>query len=124
MDLISPFEVGEQWQHVLKYGNRQYFKKKTIIYYQGTPGDGFYYVHSGLVKIVASTSAGKERMLNIVVPGQLIGVQAIDRQTHFTTAVTAKDSVLYHFPCDRFKESTLLRKRSFKKCVFFYLRSI
>ncbi|WP_442603638.1 Crp/Fnr family transcriptional regulator [Paenibacillus sp. KN14-4R] len=101
--MVNQFEMSEQWQRVLKYGNRQFFKKKTIIYHQGTSGDGFYFLYSGLVKIIASTSTGKERMLNIVVPGQLVGVQAIDQQTHFTTSITAKDSVLYHFSSARFK---------------------
>ncbi|MBP1965010.1 Crp/Fnr family transcriptional regulator [Paenibacillus aceris] len=102
--MVIPFELIDQWQQVLKYGNRQFFKKKSVIYRQGAAGDGFYFLHSGIVKIVASTSTGKERMLNIVVPGQLVGVHTIDRQTHFTTAITAKDSVLYHFSSERFKD--------------------
>ncbi|MGO4498871.1 Crp/Fnr family transcriptional regulator [Paenibacillus sp. 2RAB27] len=102
--MVSQFELMDQWKQVLKYGNRQFFKKKTVIYRQGTVGDGFYYLHSGIVKIAASGSTGKERMLNIVVPGQLVGVHAIDQQTHFTTAITAKDSVLYHFSSEQFKE--------------------
>ncbi|MCR8645751.1 Crp/Fnr family transcriptional regulator [Paenibacillus sp. N1-5-1-14] len=102
--MVSPFEISEKWQRILKYGNRRFFKKKTVIYRQGTIGDGFYYLHSGLVKIVTLTPSSKERMLNIVVPGQLIGVQAVDGQTHFTTSIVAKDAVVYHFSASQFQE--------------------
>ncbi|MFY0543882.1 Crp/Fnr family transcriptional regulator [Brevibacillus sp. H7] len=102
--MVSLFETDVKWETFLKYGTRQFCKGKTVIYNQGDMGEGFYYLHKGLVKIVTSTVKGKERLLNIVVPGQILGVQAMDRQTHFTTALAVKDSVLYHFSCEQFKE--------------------
>lgn len=102
--MVSPFETDVKWESFLKYGTRQFCKGKTVIYKQGTSGDGFYYLEKGLVKILTSTVKGKDRLINIVVPGQIVGVQAMDRQTHFTTAVAVKNSVLYHFSCDQFQE--------------------
>ncbi|MGG0240274.1 Crp/Fnr family transcriptional regulator [Bacillus rhizoplanae] len=92
------------WNEYLKFGTRQFFKEKTVVYEQGTIGDGFYYVHKGLVKVITSTTKESDRMLNIVVPGQLLGVQTMDRQVHFTTAITAKDSILYYFSYEKFQE--------------------
>lgn len=102
--MVSLFETDVKWESFLKYGTRQFFKGKSVIYHQGELGEGFYYLHKGLVKIVTSTVKGNDRVLNIVVPGQLAGIQAMDRQTHFTTAIAVKDSVLYHFSCEQFKE--------------------
>ena len=104
MFLVGPFELSRNWQTVLKHGTRQFLRKKTVIYQEGDAGDGFYYLHSGLVKIEALSSAGKDRLLNIVVPGQLVGIQSMDRETHFSTATTLRDSVLYYFSCKRFQE--------------------
>jgi len=102
--MVSLFETDLQWESFLHAGTRQFWKGKSIIYHQGERGDGFYYLHKGLVKIVASTLKGNERILNIVVPGQLLGVQSMDRQTHFTTAIAVKNSVLYHFSCEQFAD--------------------
>ncbi|RXT13473.1 Crp/Fnr family transcriptional regulator [Ammoniphilus sp. CFH 90114] len=102
--MATVFETVYNWEPYLKFGTRQFIKKKTEIYSQGSIGDGFYYLHKGLVRIVTSTAKGKERILNIVVPGQLLGVQSMDNRAHFTTAITVKDSVLYYFPCDPFKD--------------------
>ncbi|MEJ8546663.1 Crp/Fnr family transcriptional regulator [Brevibacillus borstelensis] len=102
--MVSPFETDVKWESFLKNGTRQFCKGKTIIYKQGTMGEGFYYLHKGLVKIISSTVKGNDRLLNIVVPGQIMGVQSMDRQTHFTTAVAVKNSVVYHFSCAQFQE--------------------
>ncbi|GED52351.1 Crp/Fnr family transcriptional regulator [Brevibacillus borstelensis] len=102
--MVSPFETDVKWESFLKYGTRQFCKGKTIIYKQGTMGEGFYYLHKGLVKIISTTAKGNDRLLNIVVPGQIMGVQSMDRHTHFTTAVAVKNSVVYHFSCAQFQE--------------------
>ncbi|UFJ41084.1 Crp/Fnr family transcriptional regulator [Brevibacillus humidisoli] len=107
--MVSPFETDVKWETFLNYGTRQFFKGKTVIYEQGTMGEGFYYLHKGLVKIVSSTVKGRERMLNIVVPGQILGVQSTDQQTHFTTAIAVKNTVVYHFSCEQFQEMLKVR---------------
>jgi CRP-like cAMP-binding protein len=101
-DVVSPFETDLKWEMFLKYGKRQFVKRKSVIYNQGSLGDGFYYLHKGLVKIVILTAKGNNRLINIVVPGQLLGIQMMDGQTHFTTAFAVKDSVVYHFSCEQF----------------------
>lgn len=102
------------WEDYLKFGTRQFFKRKQYIYKQWTNGDGFYFLHKGLVRIVTETVTGKERMLNIVIPNQLLGVQALDQRTHFTTAIAVKDSVVYHFSCEEFKKLLTVHPELFR----------
>ncbi|HZG81597.1 MAG TPA: Crp/Fnr family transcriptional regulator [Brevibacillus sp.] len=102
--MVIPYETDAKWESFLKYGTRQFWKRKTVIYKQGTMGEGFYYLHKGLVKIVSTTVKGNDRLLNIVVPGQILGIQSMDQQTHFTSAIAAKNSVVYHFSCCQFQE--------------------
>ncbi|MED3933036.1 Crp/Fnr family transcriptional regulator [Priestia megaterium] len=97
------FNHENNFKNYLMYGKRQYMKQKNVVYEQGDIGEGFYYLESGLIKVHTSTPLGKERVLNIVLPGQLLGVQSMDQQAHFTTATTVKDSVLYYFSYDDFK---------------------
>lgn len=102
--MVTVYEHVFNWDTYLKYGTRQFFKRKQCIYSQGTCGDGFYFLHKGLVRIVSVNATGKERMLNIVIPNQLLGVQSLDEKQHFTTAIAVKDSVVYHFSTEKFKE--------------------
>ncbi|WP_066365316.1 Crp/Fnr family transcriptional regulator [Neobacillus fumarioli] len=102
--MVTLYEHVFNWDAYLGFGSRQFFKRKQCIYAQGTIGDGFYFLHQGLVRIVSTNAAGKERMLNIVIPNQLLGVQSMDKKQHFTTAIAVTDSIVYHFPCDKFKE--------------------
>jgi CRP-like cAMP-binding protein len=98
------FDSDINWESCLNFGTRQFFKEKACIYQQGTTGDGFYYIQQGLIKVTTTTAIGKERLLNIGIPGQLLGVQAMDRQPHFTTATAVNDSILYFFSCEDFQK--------------------
>jgi CRP-like cAMP-binding protein len=102
------------WEPYFKFATRKFIKRKEIIYRQGDCGDGFYHLHKGLVRIVTSTATGKDRMLNIVVPNQLLGVQALDENIHFTTAIAVKDSVVYHFSNKDFKTLLTINPELFK----------
>ncbi|MGG1676067.1 Crp/Fnr family transcriptional regulator [Neobacillus sp. NRS-1170] len=106
--MATLYEHVFDWDSYLQFGTRQFFKRKEAIYSQGTCGDGFYFLKKGLVRIVSVNASGKERILNIVIPNQLLGVQSLDQRQHFTTAIAVKDSVVYHFPCETFK--TLLKE--------------
>ncbi|MFD1737419.1 Crp/Fnr family transcriptional regulator [Bacillus salitolerans] len=112
--MVTVYESTYNWESYLHYGKRQFTRRKEIIYSQGSTGEGFYYLHKGLVRIITETAAGKERTLNIVLPNQLLGVQVLDQKTHFTTAIAVKDSVLFHFSCLEFKNLITLHPEIFK----------
>ncbi|MCM2534679.1 Crp/Fnr family transcriptional regulator [Neobacillus pocheonensis] len=98
------FDNDIKWDNYLHFGTRQFFKEKAFIYKQGTLGDGFYYLQKGLIKVTTTTIVGNDRLLNIALPGQLLGVQAMDHKSHFTTATAVKDSILYFFSFERFEK--------------------
>lgn len=103
-EMVTLYEHVFNWEPYLQFGTRQFFKRKQTIYSQGTPGDGFYFLHKGLVRIVSVNATGKERILNIVIPNQLMGVQSFDQKEHFTTAIAVQDSIVYHFSNRKFKQ--------------------
>jgi CRP-like cAMP-binding protein len=98
------FNVDIKWEDYFDLGERRFYKEKSCIYQQGSMGDGFYYLQKGLVKVTTTTTAGNERLLNIAVPGQLLGIQALDRKPHFTSAAAVNDSILYFFSCEIFEK--------------------
>jgi CRP-like cAMP-binding protein len=95
------------WGPYSKFGERIFVKRNAIIYHQGTTGNGFYHLHKGLIKIITSSAKGGKRILDVEGPGHVFGEQAIDKQPYFSTAIAAKDSVLYYFSCERFHELIL-----------------
>jgi len=97
-------QENASWQSYLKYGERQFKKTKSVIYSQDEIGSGFYYLHSGLVKIVTLIPEGNQKILDIHGPGKLFGEQAIDQLPYFSTAIAAENSVLYFFSTEKFKE--------------------
>jgi CRP-like cAMP-binding protein len=50
---------------------------QQVLFTAGDPGDGFYLVDEGLLKVNVLSSAGSERILAILGPGDLVGELAI-----------------------------------------------
>jgi len=50
--------------------NREYKKNETV-FMEGEPGEGFHYIKSGKIKIVKSSTDGREHIINILGPGDV-----------------------------------------------------
>jgi len=81
-----------------------FVKRNTVIYKQGTTGDGVYLLVKGKIKISMKVFDGKERILEIQGNGQVLGEQSLDQDTYFSSAVALEDSVIYFFEYDKFQE--------------------
>ncbi|SDI27236.1 cAMP-binding domain of CRP or a regulatory subunit of cAMP-dependent protein kinases [Alteribacillus persepolensis] len=92
------------WDYLLKHGNRQFVKKKSMLYKQGEIGGGFYYVHKGLFKMLSFPSDNKSRIVAVTGSENIIGEQALDRQPYFCSAVAIEDSVVYYFSNDVYRD--------------------
>ena len=98
VNFTNDFIMENMQDSFLKYGKRIFKKRKTLIFNQGQAGEGVYYLHQGLVKIVTFSSNGNERILDIPKSGQFFGEQVMDHQFYFSSAYTIEDSVVYYFP--------------------------
>ena len=92
------------------------YRKGEFIFSEGDPGDGFYIIAEGQVKVFKSSSEGKEQILHIFGPGEPIGEVAVFAGIPFpaNAAVLVKTTLLF-FPRDAFtrliaKEPTLALK--------------
>lgn len=94
------FDNHSYWKDFSLYGERLFFKENSFVYKKGEIGKGIYYIEKGLVKATSINTKGEEILVNISLPQQLIGVQAMDQIVHFSSTETIKDSVLYFFPCE------------------------
>jgi len=101
---LEGYKMADGWHAYLYLAKRIYLKRNSVIYSQGDVGKGFYYLDSGMVKVVTSGAKGKKRVLDIVGSGHIFGEQAMDGQLYFSTAVAAVDSVIYFFSSEEFYE--------------------
>jgi CRP/FNR family cyclic AMP-dependent transcriptional regulator len=66
-----------------------HYKIDEIIYTQGDPCDGVFYIHSGKVKVVVLSEQGKEAVIAIPGPSAFFGEGCLAGQTQRLATVTA-----------------------------------
>lgn len=72
-----------------------FFKKGQLIYQEGSTPLGAYFVDKGKVKIRKTGSLGKEKIVKIVTPPELLSFSDLfSRRRYSTTAETLEDSYL------------------------------
>ena len=76
------FDNHSYWKDFSSYGERLFFKENSFVYKKGEIGKGIYYIEKGLVKATSINTKGEEILVNISLPQQLIGVQAMDQIVH------------------------------------------
>lgn len=78
-------------------------KKREIILMEGDECSGLYIVKTGRIKLVRSSSAGKEQIIKILNPGDLLGFEVFyDGKRYANTAVAMEDSELCYIATHAF----------------------
>jgi CRP-like cAMP-binding protein/rhodanese-related sulfurtransferase len=86
----------EQLAEIAKILKDKVVPKKTVIFKEGDPGDSFYIVHSGKVRVFLKGKDGVETELNRLGPGDSFGEIALLTDKERSTDVeTAEDSHLF-----------------------------
>jgi len=79
------------------------FKKGRMIFNEGEPGNGFYIVETGKVKIFKLSFEGKEQILHIYGPGKPFGEVPVFEGTKFpASAMAMVKSQIIFIPRDKF----------------------
>lgn len=68
------------------------YHKNQIIFFEGGAAQHIFAVRTGLVKLVKLLENGKDRIVRIVFPGEMFGLEALNEATYALAAVTLRDS--------------------------------
>lgn len=83
------------------------YKRGDVIFSAGNQPLGLYMIHRGQVKIVTTGLTGKEQIIRLHGPKDLIGYQALVSQENYnTTASVIEDGTLYFIDTKFFKDLT------------------
>lgn len=80
---------------VANLGRRRSFAAEETVFLRGAPGDGLCGIVSGRVKVVTESPDGQERLLNLLLPGEVFGeIALLDGGPRTATAVALEATEL------------------------------
>jgi CRP/FNR family cyclic AMP-dependent transcriptional regulator len=100
----------EDWALLSNYLDEISFKAKSRIFKESDPGDGFYWIRQGNVRISRSfipegQKKSQENLLTVLAPGNVFGEMAlIDQAPRSADATTETDVVLFFLSNDKYKK--------------------
>lgn len=79
----------------------RFYKRGEIIYHEGSRINGFYCVHSGIIKIYKTGIDGKEQIIRFAKRGDIIGYRSIlSNELACTTAKIIEDAIVCYISAD------------------------
>lgn len=89
----------EQIEMVSHFKTVTVYKKKSLIFNEGSHPHGIYTVNSGKVKVYQLTETGKEQIVRLAREGDVLGYRAlITGETYSCSAVAIEDSQICFIP--------------------------
>jgi CRP-like cAMP-binding protein len=78
------------------------YQRDEVIFWQGHLGDSLYFIQAGIVKVTAVSLEGKEVVLDMAGPGQIIGeASMLESPVHQTTATAFTAATLVRLNVQR-----------------------
>ncbi len=85
----------EDWQDVVQFLHGHSYPPDAYLFFQGDPPEALYIIWSGRVKLVRHTSQGRDVVVTVLGPGQLIGEMAIfDGRPYSMSAITLEETAV------------------------------
>lgn len=81
------------------------YKKGQVIFTEGSKPSGLHCVHSGKVKVCKMGSDGKEQIIRLAKPGDVVGYRALMADSNYSaSAVALDDAVVCFVPKSQFMD--------------------
>lgn len=96
------------------------YRKGTIVFNEGDPGDVIYFIKEGKVRVTRLAAGGQEQVVRVWESGAEVGLVVLaDKAPYPATAQVVEDAVLYAIRCDDltplFAESRTLAANAFRQ---------
>jgi CRP/FNR family transcriptional regulator len=88
---FSPDDIA----NIEPYFQEYKFEKNQYLFWEGDPATRLYVIKSGRVRLLKASAAGKEMVLEVMVPGQICGGGALFDDQHRDSAQAVETSIAY-----------------------------
>jgi CRP/FNR family transcriptional regulator len=89
----------EEWRAIAPLLHGHCYPKDAYLFFQGDPPDALYVLWIGRVKLVRHTDHGRDVVMEVLGPGQLLGEMAVlDGRPYSTTAQTLEEVAVVAIP--------------------------
>ncbi len=97
--------TNKEYQKLYQEKSCLFFRRGEIIFYEGHRLRGVYCLQKGALKLYKTGHEGKEQIIRLAKPGDLLAFRAIlTQEKSCTTAQAIEDSLLCHIPAKTFIE--------------------
>ncbi len=93
----------DEWEAIAPLLHGHCYPKDSYLFFQGDPPDALYILWIGRVKLVRHTDHGRDVVMEVLGPGQLLGEMAVlDGRPYSTTAQTLEEVAVVAIPRNDF----------------------
>ncbi len=86
----------EELAQVAAVSRERRYRKGTILFNEGDPGDVIYFIKEGKVRVTRLAAGGQEQVLQVWGPGAAVGLVVLaDKAPYPATAQVVEDAVVY-----------------------------
>jgi len=111
-----------QWLPAVAANRENYvFEKNELLFKEGDPVQGIYYVHSGTVKVHKHWGEDKELIVRFAGKGDIVGHRGLGTELVFPVSATALEtSVICFLPIDFFKAGLAVNQDYLYRLTMFF----
>jgi len=103
MMLFSSLEASD-FDHILEPIDNLRFGPKACIYTQGEESNSIYSIRNGLVKLIQSLPDGTQRIVRLLGPGAVTGLEALVGETYQHTLLVCQEVDICRIPIETMKQ--------------------
>ncbi|MDQ7015491.1 MAG: fumarate/nitrate reduction transcriptional regulator Fnr [Gammaproteobacteria bacterium] len=97
-------ELKQLDQLMRQHQSRQPLRRKEHLFDSGDPLTHLYAIRSGCIKTVLQSTAGDEQILGFHLPGELLGLDALENNQHTCTAIALTDTRICQLPFEKMNQ--------------------
>lgn len=114
-----------EWKVAIAAAKKNYFvKKNEVIFKEGDPVEGIYFVLSGVVKIHKKWGRDKEIIVRLASDGAIFGHRGLDTKTYPISATVLEDGIVCYFDLAFFEASLKVNHEFAYKLMMFFAKDL
>lgn len=114
-----------EWKLAIAANKKNFFvKKNEVIFKEGDPVEGIYFVLSGNVKVHKKWGQDKEVILRFASDGAIFGHRGLDTRIYPISATALEDGIVCYFDLDFFEASLKVNNEFTYKLMMFFVKDL